>query len=364
MRLVLVSQDFPPTTGGIQTYASELAARFATRLDAFAVVAPQHPEAEAFDRQAPYPVYRSRLPSDLLVLSPLVRRAVRDTGATATLHAQWQTALAALRLRRAGRLHTVGVAAHGRELLLAGPPAFGPLYDAWRNASLRRADAVLAVSGYTAGLARALGVAPARLRVVPNGVRPLSLPAAVRSDGPVLLTVARLVRRKGVADVLDAVARLVPRYPALRYHVVGNGPERTALEAQAARLGLGAHVRFEGTLRDDALAALYARADVFALPPRTLAPDVEGFGLVYLEAGTAGLPVVATRSGGIPDAVVDGETGLFVPEGDPVALAEALARLFDDAALRTRLGDGGQARALRFTWDRTADALLSILFPS
>lgn len=364
MRLVLVSQDFPPTTGGIQTYAAELATRFAARLDAFAVVAPQHPDAETFDRQAPYPVYRSRLPGDLLVLSPLVRRAVRETEATATLHAQWQTALPALRLRRTGRLRTVGVAAHGRELLLSGPPALRPFYDAWRRASLRRANAVLAVSRYTAGLASTHGVAPALLHVVPNGVAPLALPEAARSGGPVLLTVARLVRRKGVADVLDAVARLVPRYPALRYHVVGNGPERAALEARAARLGLGAHVRFEGTVQGDALAALYVRADVFALAPRTLVPDVEGFGLVYLEAGAAGLPVVATRSGGIPDAVVDGETGLFVPEGDPVALAEALARLFDDAALRTRLGDGGRARALRFTWDRTADALLSILFPS
>ena len=255
---------------------------------------------------------------------------------------------------------------HGRELLLPGPPGLRRPFAAVRRAVLRRSDHVLPVSTYTASLVRGLGVPATRCTVVRNGVTPLletASPEPLLADGrgPVLLTVARLVRRKGIADVLDALPPLVRALPGLVYVVVGDGPERRALLARAERLGIAANVRFVGAQAEAALAAWYAAADVFVMTPRTLPPDVEGFGLVYLEAGAAGLPVVATRSGGVSDVVVDDETGLLVAEGDIPALTDALRRLLTRPDLRAQLGAAGRAQAHRLTWDATADRILSIL---
>lgn len=365
MRLLLVTQDYPPVPGGIQTYTGEVAIRLASRVDELTVVAPHHPDAEEIDRARGVHTVRLRVRPDLLPFAPgLVRELARHPGAVA-YHAQWQTLAPSLWLRGRGRLRGVVSAALGRELLLPGPPGLRIPFAAVRRAMLRRVDHVAAISTYTADLVRGLGVDPQRCTIVPNGVtpRPASAPVALPdglADGPLLLTVARLVARKGVDDVLDAVAQLVPERPSLRYVVVGDGPERARLEAHAAALGLGGHVRFVGTQSDAALASWYAAADVFVMAPRTQPPDVEGFGLVYLEAGAAGLPVVGTRSGGVPDAIADGETGLLVPEGDPAALAEALRTLLDRPDLRERFGAAGRASAARFTWDATADRLLAI----
>ncbi len=268
-------------------------------------------------------------------------------------------------------------AAHGRELLLPGPPGLGALFVALRRAMLRRVDHVVPVSTYTASLVRALGVDGARCTVVPNGSGLPLVPSvpdlaamqnatggpdakALGGDGLLLLTVARLVERKGVGDVLEALVPLVREWPGLRYVVVGDGPERAGLEALARVLGVSANVHFTGRQSDAALAAWYGAADIFVMTPRTLSIDVEGFGLVYLEAGAAGLPVVGSRSGGIPDAIVDGETGLLVPESNPVVLAESLRTLLMRPDLRARFGQAGRERAASFTWDATADRLLSI----
>lgn len=373
MRLVLVTQDFPPRRGGIQTYALELANRLAQRLEAFAVIAPNAPGAAAEDAKLGYPVLRRGTANTLVAAcAPALAELVRRERFEHALHAQWSTAPASLALRGLGGLKTVNVAVHGRELLLApwrAAPFAQHAYDAVRRAALVRADRVLAGSDYTAGLARELGVEPARLSVTRYGTDPerfqptdaTSLRERLGLVGrPVLLTIARLVERKGIDSVLRALPRVLERVPGAAYVIAGDGPDRARLEELARPCARAVH--FAGPVADAELARWYSLADVFVMPSRSVPPDVEGFGIVYLEAGACERPVVAARAGGVPDAVADGISGVLVPPGDDAALARALADLLLDPARASELGRRGRERVLAsLNWDsvttRTLEAI-------
>ncbi len=372
MRLLLLTQDFPPDIGGMQTYAFELARRLAPRCEALAVLAPHRPGAEETDQCLPFPVYRIRASSNTFgaaSLFPLLK-LIRQERFDAAFHVQWSAAVSSVMLRRAGLLRRVFVAAHGRELLLrplASAPPVQALYSRIRAGVLRSADGLYPVSGYTGGLLKAAGVDPARVTVVHNGVdpdtfRPMDASALRQRLGgegrPVVLTVCRLVQRKGIDTVLHALPRILSEVPDALYVVVGDGPDRARLEALAAERGLGAHVRFAGKVSHRQLPLYFNACDVFVMPAREEGPNVEGFGLVFLEANACGKPVIGAHSGGIPDAVRHGETGLLVPPGDAGALTESLLRLLIDPASACRLGATGRARVVREAgWDRVADCL-------
>ncbi|GIV61043.1 MAG: glycoside hydrolase [Rhodothermaceae bacterium] len=374
MRLLLLTQDFPPDTGGTQTYALELARRLAPRCDDFAVLAPHIAGCEATDARLPFPVIRVRAGYDSFAVKALgaLLHHTRHRPADATLHVQWATAGAGLAARRLGHLRRVYVAAHGRELLFNPlPRPFGGLYDQLRRAILRRADHLFPVSRYTGGLLAAAGVRPERWTVVPNGTDPdrfvplEATPLRTRlglEHRPTLLTVCRLVPRKGVDTVLQALPQVVEAVPEVVYLIGGDGPDRPRLEGLARDLGVTDHVRFCGRIPDDDLPLLYNACDVFVMPSRLDPPHVEGFGLVFLEAGACGKPVVGARTGGIPDAVADGETGLLVPPDDPPTLAAALCRLLAAPDWARHLGRQGRRRVLEaFTWDHAADRLFATL---
>ena len=215
----------------------------------------------------------------------------------------------------------------------------------------RRSDRVVAISADTARELREVVDVP--VAVIPYTT---SLPdvgvvgESTHRNGPVLF-VGRLEERKGVAYLIDAVARLGDHGPTLE--VIGDGPERAALEAQADALGIARRVVFRGKVTTEELRASYARAAVFVLPSVVDARgDTEGLGVVLLEAMNYGTPVVASRIGGIPDIVEDGISGLLVPAGDEAALTTALARLLAEPALARRLGDAGRQRVrARFSWE-------------
>jgi glycosyltransferase involved in cell wall biosynthesis len=166
-----------------------------------------------------------------------------------------------------------------------------------------------------------------------------------RADGFQVLFVGRLVERKGVKNLIDAVRRM-PADLRARLVVIGDGPERQGLEA------LGGQVEFRGRVSDEALRAAYAGSDVLVLPSIVDARgDTEGLGVVLLEAMSYGVPVVASDIGGITDIVEHDTSGLLVPPGDPAALAQALERLARDPALASRLGTAGEQRVRRaFGW--------------
>jgi glycosyltransferase involved in cell wall biosynthesis len=199
---------------------------------------------------------------------------------------------------------------------------------------------------YRSLVERAVAISPAV--AIPSAVDPAALVAAVgreqtrslggvAADTPLLLCLAALFHRKGLDVLLDALARLPETTPRAQLWIAGDGPERAALERRAEDLGLADRVRFLGP-RSDA-ADLLAACDLFVLPSR-----LEGLGVAALEAMAAARPVVASRVGGLAEAVVEGRTGLLVPPDDPAALCAALGRVLEDEALRARLGAAGPGR--------------------
>ena len=214
----------------------------------------------------------------------------------------------------------------------------------------RRSDRVVAISSYTAGQLRELVDVP--IEVIPYTA---SLPAPTdrrpRGASFVVLFVGRLVERKGVAYLVDAVGLLSAELD-VRLVIVGEGPERARIEEQVRRKGLVGRVETRGQISEEALQQAYAAADSFVLPSIVDGRgDTDGLGVVLLEAMNYRVPVVASAVGGITDIVADGETGLLVPPKDPAALAAALRRLAGDAGLAARLGEAGYRRLhAQFSW--------------
>ena len=227
----------------------------------------------------------------------------------------------------------------------------------WERLNTRRADLVMVTSRYCAEVARReYGVPADRLAVVPEAIdleawdrRFAHAPRAKRS-GPVVLSVARMYPRKRLEDLLRAAPVLTRGIPEARIRIVGRGPEWEALRRLHAELRLGEAVTLLGDVSVEQLAAEYVGADLFCLPSVQ-----EGFGIVFLEAMAAGLPIVACRAAAIPELVEDGATGALVPSRDPAALAGALEGLLRDPGHARRLGAEGRRRVTAFTPGRVAE---------
>ncbi len=374
MRLLLVVSNFPPVIGGIQTYAYELAKQLGPRCAELLVVAPRSDGDREFDRTSAFETVRLQGIGDDLALSGIVPLALllRRRTFDAVFATHWAPAYAVMKAAKLARVTLpVFVAAHGKELLhrpLARVPAAQGVYDRTRRFVLHHATGFFPVSERTAQLLAAGGAAPARITVVPNGVdiarhQPRDatrLREEMSPGGPMLLSIARLVTRKGIDTVLRALPSVLREVPSLTYVIVGEGPDRSRLERLAAELSLVRNVCFMGRASEGSVLEFYNACDVFVLPAREEPGDIEGFGLVFLEAGACGKPVIGARAGGVVDAIVDGETGLLVPPDDPVALAEALASLFRDPEHARQLGANARERILRrCTWNHAADQIFT-----
>ena len=232
--------------------------------------------------------------------------------------------------------------------------------------TLRRATAVVVNSSSTLRACRDL-LERDDYAVIPMGVEDHGIAprTRVKGAGLRLLFVGRLVEGKGVGDAIRALALARQEGVEMTLDVVGDGPERAALEQQARQFDVGAHVIFHGWVDHSQLGAWHARCDVLVVPSKEGARGWrEGFGLVLVEAALSGRAAVAYRSGGIPDVVDDGVTGVLVDEGDEVALARALIALARTPALLEAMGDAARERALsRFTWDGV-DAAYARVFES
>ena len=256
------------------------------------------------------------------------------------------------------------VYAHGNEVL----DAMQSDWDGPRRA-IRSADCVLANSRFTADLLKQIGVESERIEIVHPGCDVMRFqPASVSADfrkailgshaqDKIILTVGRLVARKGHDVMIRALPQVLKNIPDACYLIVGSGPTKTMLEELSFSLGVHDNVFFLEHIGDAELPSIYGMCDVFVMPSRAdlAACDVEGFGMVYLEANACGKPVIAGKSGGIADAVVDGETGLLVPPDSPEALAESICLVLTHREYAERLGQQGRERAIReFSWDAIA----------
>jgi phosphatidyl-myo-inositol dimannoside synthase len=229
------------------------------------------------------------------------------------------------------------------------------------------AHTVIAVSSYTSRLVTGLRSArrtPARLRLIPPGVDLPSDPGPRAADRPTFVTVARLEDRyKGHDVLIQALSLVRAKVPDVEWVVIGDGPLRADLEALARSCGVADSARFLGALADEERNSWLRRADLLAMPSRLPAGGLagEGFGIVYLEAGAYGKPVVAGNVAGAVDAVLDGESGLLVDPTDPLAVAEAITALLRDPGLARRLGDAGAERARSFAWPVIAERVEAVM---
>jgi phosphatidylinositol alpha-1,6-mannosyltransferase len=264
------------------------------------------------------------------------------------------------------------VYAHGNEILSA---LRGDCSRAFIT-TMKRAERILAVSRFTGQLVQQLGIDSSRIEIVHPGCDVDRFqPRPSRNDlrqkllgrrtaDQVILTVGTLVERKGHDLVIRSLQRLRQTVPDVTYLIVGTGPHRTQLETLARNSGVLDRVVFVGQVSVDELIDIYALSDVFVMPSRERpeANDVEGFGLVFLEASACAKPIVSTWSGGVPDAVVDGITGLLVDPLNPEELAGALSRLLLDKNLATRMGQQGRARVVNeFSWNHVGERVHGII---
>lgn len=369
--LVLATLNFPPTAGGIEQLCAELAREFTALGVPLHVLAPSAPGQEAFDAAAPYRV--TRLPNGPLRHWHLAREVLRlgRAGQERILFGQWTGAGLVVAHREAfGQPPTLVALAHGKEMLRADEGLRSSAsYARYRAAILSRLSAVLAVSEFTAGKARLAGarnvcrlspgVDAARFARLAEGRAPLG----TSRPGPTILTLSRLVRRKGVDTLISALPELLRQHPELRCLVAGDGPDRPRLERLAGDLALQEHVVFLGRVAVDRLPDLYASADLFALLSREdlASGDAEGFGLVLLEAQAAGTPVIAAQSGGMADALVPGETGLLVPADQPATFAEVVGRLLGDPLRLQQMRQAAVRHASTQSWRKTAEQALQAI---
>lgn len=288
---------------------------------------------------------------------PRIRRAFRDCDIIHALDGYPFGVIAALASLGLGKRLVITAIGTG-----ALAPFRRPLVGRLLRWAYRRADCVVAVSHYTAReLER--GVTGFRIAgVINHGVdanefTPAgSTPPEVASLKPYILSVGALKPRKGYVYSLRAFAELRQSHPSLRYVIVGNGG-RQVIDGEISRLGLPASaVRVFTAVAEEFLKALYRNAELFLLLPYDANRDVEGFGLVFLEAAASGVPVIGTRDSGAADAVADGRNGFLVAPRDAAAAAEACRRILGDPALRSRLAAGSLALAAERSWARVAAA--------
>ncbi|MFF1638489.1 glycosyltransferase family 4 protein [Streptomyces sp. NPDC058251] len=378
-KTLIVTNDFPPRPGGIQAFLHNMALRLdPERIVVYASTWKRSREGveatAAFDAEQPFTVVRDH--TTMLLPTPgATRRAVgllREHGCTSVwFGAAAPLGLMAPALRRAGARRIVATT-HGHEAGWAQLPAARGL--------LRRigesTDTITYLGEYTRSrIAAALTPeAAARMVQLPPGVdektfHPASGGAEVRArlgltDRPVVVCVSRLVPRKGQDTLIRAMPSVLAKEPEAVLLIVGGGPYEKELRKLAYDTGVGPSVRFTGAVPWSELPAHYGAGDVFAMPCRTRRGglDVEGLGIVYLEASATGLPVVAGDSGGAPDAVLDGETGWVVRGGSPDESADRIVTLLGDSELRRRMGEQGrQWVEEKWRWDLLAERLKELL---
>lgn len=369
MKLLIATQNFGPAIGGIEQYGGALARALVEEGASVTVLAPAHPDAVPHDAAFPCDVvrYGSVGAKELGLAGALLRE--RSNGYDALLCLQWTSAI----LPALDGSTRLAIVCHGKEVMPIAQRTLRAAAERLARAQvLRRADHVFAVSAFTAQHALAAGARAERTRVITPGVDAAKYADAAAQKSalrkqwgahPTLLTVARLVERKGIDTVLRALPEIAEQHPGVRYAIAGEGEDRRRLEALAAQLGVAERVEWLGYVRHDQLAPLYASADVFALPSRSIPEraDIEGFGLVLLEAQASGTPVIAARSGGMPDAIQDGVSGVLVPPSDPGALARAASSLLADDARRAQMSEAALAFAASMTWGATARGMLEAL---
>ncbi len=364
MRILMCGNSFGPKRGGSQTYAQEVALNLTSLGQEIVFLTRTQPGYREFDATLPFQVIRRHSKVKLGALFFKIIKSEHFDAIYVTHRADF-AALANTASRLLGKPYFITV--HGGEIL----------HD-FRAPSVRRnfasARAVIAVSRYTKKLLTGLGVKPRKVHVIPNGTDPVRFNPDIDSSRvhtkhhlegkKVILSVSRLVKRKGNANVISALPDVLKAVPQAHYLIVGEGPEKRNLANLTAECSLSAKVTFAGRVGETELGEYYAACDVFIMPSFLAhrGENVEGFGIAYLEANACGKPVIGGRTGGVEDAIVHGETGLLVDPLSTEEIASALITILSDEARAASMGRAGRLRVEReFNWCRVSEQILELI---
>ncbi len=366
--LAVLTHEFYPYRGGIAVYVEETARAAAAMGHPVKVWAPDQPKLRA--KSWPFALEAVAMRGTMdwgcrLALARAVGAARSELARSVVWLPEPGALLTAMYMHALGRLPAkkLVLTLHGSEILrFAGRPHRRRLFQKLVD----RAQRIGVVSEFNHGLLQKhFRVSPEKIVVVSGALRTdfpelmPSPPKKVPTSPLVLLTVGRVHPRKGQHCVLEALAQMKPRpQSAVEYRIAGPvvKPEYQAkLESLAKKSGVA--VKFLGNIPDAELPGLYAQSDIFVMTPVPHGPSIEGFGLVYLEAAAAGLPVIAHRTGGVAEAVRDGVTGLVVEPDDRAGLAAAIRALAEDPKKRGQLADAGRVRVRELSWTKNVAAL-------
>jgi len=371
-RVLILAGEFPPFAGGIGNAAANLAEALAKKGCSVLVVAPSYGKRDSIhDQQQIYrlirlPLMRSRYVRMLPMIPAILAVAMREKPNFVLAMRATREGIPAVVIKKLLGIPFL-VFAHGLEFA-----RFSPNSVSWRlcRRVYEQANAVIAISGPTQELLLERGLPANKVCIIRLGVNnqlfepvsPLSKWNGQSLAGKrLILSVSRLVERKGVDKVIEAMPFVLEQCPDALYIVVGDGPCRERLKQIAQEKGVADKVLFAGRVPD--IRPFYHACDVFVLPTREgRKGDIEGLGLVYLEAAACGKPVVASLVGGVADAVVPNETALIVDPLDPKDIANAIVKILTDEQLARKLGEAGRERVLReFTYDKVAEKVLALM---
>lgn len=373
MNVLLISTDFPPWRGGISTHASEVAKALNNKAGKVIVLVPGITDWEKSDSKLPYKVIRT--PNlfliryiGLIIYTPVL---LRKYHIELVLHAVWPTSLISHLWHHFFPIPYF-VFVYASEILddkrTLRRRLKGYLKE-WKKLALVQAKGIFPVSRFSANLVKNLGVNESQIHVINPGVDPNYFKQKTYSKDTqqqnILLTVARLDLHKGHAKILEALAILKKQGLRPHYLIVGIGDEDSNLRRMVKNLHLENQVEFAGFVPDERLSSVYVNSDIFVMTSQEIPgrPDIiEGFGIAFIEASASGLPVIGGRSGGVPDAIKDGITGLLVNPDDSNDIALGIKKLLTNPTLCAKMGKSGRDWIEKeMNWDKVADKMLDIV---
>ena len=355
---LLITADFPPIEGGISSVSLSLSRKLYNNNHEFIVMAPEFSHMEEFDRNEGYQVIR--VPGYDWRWGRIIPLAYSQGNWIKENRIRINRILAmnfsfgglwGLYVKKRYKI-PYRIFAYGFEFLRFSD---NPVMKKIILRIYKEADKIYAISEFTKESLIRFGVVPHKIDVMQIAVDPSQfqkdrLEARQKlfpyiGDSPLLLTVGRLISRKGHDTVLKAMSILRNSHPDIHYAVVGRGPEESNLKNMVNNLGFQKRVHFAGYIPDEELGNWYSASDILIMPAKNVKGSIEGYGLVFLEAGAAGIPVIGSSSGGIPEAVIKDETGLLVTPGNHEELAVAISKLLDNPELGKDMGNKGKIRA-------------------
>jgi phosphatidylinositol alpha-1,6-mannosyltransferase len=393
-KTLLITLEFPPQVGGVANLLANLCARLPN--DKISVLAPRVPRNYLFDQNQKYKIYRRKLIIETVLFWPrwfflfwhtcrLIRQEIIEErkGGKRTEEILVGQVLpvgySALILWKLFKI-PYSVLTYGMDITL-------PARNKWKRRMLimvlRNARRIICAGSFVQSKVVELGMPKEKTIVIypcPNlnqesrtknqsfdqtqgrELRKEIIKKHNLEGKRILLTVGRLVERKGHDMVIEAMPKVLDKVPNAVYLIVGDGPNLNNLKFKILNFKLEGKVIFAGKVPDEGLSAYFDLGDVFIMPSREIDGDVEGFGIVYLEANTAGKPVIGGRSGGVSEAVKEGVSGLLVDPLNVNEIAEAIIKLLTNEELRIKLGNQGKERVEKeFRWEREAEKIVKLL---